>query len=192
MRSGPSGYRWEWVWSVKALARVIVYISNSFCFHHTVMDALLHQDRSDQVLSLLHENYFPQNRQWQWKRARLENQHSWPRHISGKLLKTSSIISFYNRARRSTNSLTIKNNQSPFMGKTEIGENSCLFAPLNNGFLSMFAYPKVLLLLFWSVIQLTSLFFRTCRHNKTQSLAIQGEDWNRSVFTLSDSICCQK
>jgi hypothetical protein len=56
----------------------------------SVVDALLHQDRSDQMLSLLHQNHLSQNRQGKWHGTRDENQHSWIRNISGEYWKMHS------------------------------------------------------------------------------------------------------
>lgn len=47
------------------------------------MDPVLHKNRGDQVLPLLHESDIPQDRQRQ-QRTRLENQHSRLRNLPGK------------------------------------------------------------------------------------------------------------
>lgn len=89
------------------------------------MDAVLHQDWSHQVLSLLHQNHFPQDCHKR-QRTRLENQHSGPRNLSRKL---NNFFFFFSRLRHllavcithSVNPWAMKlftKNHCPFMGKT--------------------------------------------------------------------------
>lgn len=59
--------------------RVIISVF-LFC---SVMDSVLHKNRGDQVLSLLHKSDIPQDRQRQ-QRTRVENQHSRLRNLPGK------------------------------------------------------------------------------------------------------------
>lgn len=49
------------------------------------MDSVLHKNRGDQVLSLLHKSDIPQDRQRQ-QRTRVENQHSRLRNLPGELV----------------------------------------------------------------------------------------------------------